>query len=248
MIYSKLRRTNIQNAAGTPVTPRILHMQEPDKLKIVDSSQFQFGDVLDAKSTMELIGKGGGSGADMKMLQAYVNKMTIEYDPATKSVKLISPDGIVIGSADMSSIATEGGEANQDAYSNIKVGSTTLAATSKTDTVEFAGSSVITVAGSTAADKKVTITHNIPTGAAVKAAGFYKFATDAAGHATGLTAVAASDITALIGAHSLTLSKTNAANDTAAITIGSTSYTVGPIPLGDETNPAEGTLRYILNH
>ena len=37
--------------------------------------------------------------------------MTIEYDPATKSVKLISPDGIVIGSADMSSIATEGGVA-----------------------------------------------------------------------------------------------------------------------------------------
>lgn len=145
-------------------------------------------------------------------------------------------------------IVATGGEANQDAYSNIKVGSTTLAATSKTDTVEFAGSSMITVAGSTAAGKKVTITHGTPTGAAVKAAGFYKFATDAAGHATGLTAVAASDITALIGAHSLTLSKTNAANDTAAITIGSTSYTVGPIPLGDETNPAEGTLRYILNH
>ena len=145
-------------------------------------------------------------------------------------------------------IVATGGEANQDAYSNIKVGSTTLAATSKTDTVEFAGSSMITVAGSTAAGKKVTITHNTPTGAAAKTAGFYKFATDSTGHATNLTAVAASDITALIGAHSLTLSKTNAANDTAAITIGSTSYTVGPIPLGDETNPAEGTIRYILNH
>lgn len=145
-------------------------------------------------------------------------------------------------------IVATGGEANQDAYSNIKVGSTTLAATSKTDTVEFAGSSMITVAGSTAAGKKVTITHNTPTGAAAKTTGFYKFATDSTGHATGLTAVAASDITALIGAHSLTLSKTNAANDTAAITIGSTSYTVGPIPLGNETNPAEGTVRYILNH
>lgn len=145
-------------------------------------------------------------------------------------------------------IVATGGEANQDAYSNIKVGSTTLAATSKTDTVEFAGSGLISVAGSTAGGKKVTIGHSNPTGAAVKAAGFYKFATDAAGHATGLTAVAASDITALIGAHSLTLSKTNAANDTAAITIGSTSYTLGPIPLGDETNPAEGTVRYILNH
>lgn len=164
-------------------------------------------------------------------LQSQTNKTNLEA--LTKRV-----DGIV----------ATGGEANQDAYSNIKVGSTTLAATSKTDTVEFAGSSMITVAGSTAAGKKVTITHDTPTGAAAKTAGFYKFATDSTGHATNLTAVAASDITALIGAHSLTLSKTNAANDTAAITIGSTSYTVGPIPLGDETNPAEGTVRYILNH
>ena len=145
-------------------------------------------------------------------------------------------------------IVATGGEANQDAYSNIKVGSTTLAATSKTDTVQFNGSSMITVTGSTTTGKTVTIIHNTPTGAAAKTAGFYKFATDSTGHATNLTAVAASDITALIGAHSLTLSNTNAANDTAAITIGSTSYTVGPIPLGDKTNPTEGTVRYILNH
>lgn len=146
-------------------------------------------------------------------------------------------------------IVATGGEANQDAYSNIKVGSTTLAATSKTDTVAFAGGTNISVAGSTAGgSKSVSFSHAVPTGAAAKTAGFYKFATDSTGHATELTAVAASDITALIGAHSLTLSKTNAANDTAAITIGSTSYTVGPIPLGDETSPAEDTVRYILNH
>lgn len=146
-------------------------------------------------------------------------------------------------------IVATGGEANQDAYSNIKVGATTLAATSKTDTVAFAGGTNISVAGSTASgNKSVSFSHAVPTGAAAKTAGFYKFATDSTGHATNLTAVAASDITALIGAHSLTLSKTNATNDTAAITIGSTSYTVGPIPLGDGTNPAEGTVRYILNH
>ena len=146
-------------------------------------------------------------------------------------------------------IVATGGEANQDAYSNIKVGSTTLAATSKTDTVVFAGGTNINASASNAAgSKSVSFSHATPTGAAAKTAGFYKFATDATGHATNLTDVDASDITALIGAHSLTLSKTNAANDTAAITIGSTSYTVGPIPLGDETNPAEGTVRYILNH
>ena len=146
-------------------------------------------------------------------------------------------------------IVATGGEANQDAYSNIKVGSTTLAATSKTDTVVFAGGTNINASASNAADSKsVSFSHAVPTGAAAKTAGFYKFATDSTGHATNLTAVAASDITALIGAHGLTLSKTNAANDTATITIGSISYTVGPIPLGDETSPAEGTVRYILNH
>lgn len=184
----------------------------------------------DSTPTMEISNglKGVINGADTL---SKTNKTNL--DALTKRV-----DGIV----------ATGGEANQDAYSNIKVASTTLAATSKTDTVEFAGSSMITVVGSTAAGKKVTIYHDTPTGAAANTAGFYKFATDSAGHATNLTTVAASDITALIGAHSLTLSKTNAANDTAVITIGSTSYTVGPIPLGDKTNPAEGTVHYILNH
>lgn len=173
-----------------------------------------------------------------------LNKTINDADLLSKSNKT----GLDALTKRVDGIVATGGEANQDAYSNIKVGSTTLAATSKTDTVEFAGSNIITITGSTTAGKKVTIAHSNPTGAAVKAAGFYKFATDAAGHATNLTAVAASDITTLIGAHSLTLSKTNAENDTAAITIGSTSYTVGPIPLGDETKPAEGTVRYILNH
>lgn len=171
---------------------------------------------------------------DVNTAKTQSNTNKTNLDALTKRV-----DGIV----------ATGGEANQDAYSNIKVGSVTLAATSKTDTVAFSGGTNISVAGSAAGgNKSVSFSHAVPTGAAAKTAGFYKFATDSTGHATGLTAVAASDITALIGAHSLTLSKTNAENDTAAITIGSTSYTVGPIPLGSSTNPAEGTVHYILNH
>lgn len=191
-----------------------------------------------------VIGKNTAGGALIGLTKTFtdtVNTTKTQSDTNKTDLEALTKrvDGIV----------ATGGEANQDAYSNIKVGSTTLAATSKTDTVAFAGGTNISVAGSTAGgNKSVSFSHAVPTGAAAKTAGFYKFATDSTGHATGLTAVAASDITALIGAHSLTLSKTNAANDTAAITIGSTSYTVGPIPLGDETNPAEGTVRYILNH
>lgn len=199
--------------------------------------------ILSALGKELVIGKNTSGGASIGLTKTFTDTVS-----TTKTQSDTNKTNLEALTKRVDGIVATGGEANQDAYSNIKVGSTTLAATSKTDTVEFAGSSMITVAGSTAAGKKVTITHNTPTGAAAKTAGFYKFATDSTGHATNLTAVAASDITALIGAHSLTLSKTNAANDTAAITIGSTSYTVGPIPLGNETNPAEGTVRYILNH
>lgn len=207
--------------------------------------------ITNDNKSIDIINPGDGIEfvADSDALAAVkINADTMTKINTAKSQSDTNKTDITALTKRVDGIVATGGEANQDAYSNIKVGSTTLAATSKTDTVEFAGTGMITVTASTAAGKKVTIIHGNPTGAATKTAGFYKFATDSAGHATGLTAVTASDITALIGAHSLTLSKTNAANDTAAITIGSTSYTVGPIPLGNETNPAEGTVRYILNH
>lgn len=175
------------------------------------------------------------------------SKLTTKIDTA-KSQSDTNKTDLAALNKRVDGIVATGGEANQDAYSNIKVGSTTLAATSKTDTIEFTSSGLIYIAGSNDEGKKVYFGHSTPSGAAVNKAGFYKFATDSVGHAINLTAVTASDITALIGAHSLTLSKTNAANDTAAITIGSTSYTVGPIPLGDETSPAKDTVRYILNN
>lgn len=146
-------------------------------------------------------------------------------------------DGIIAG----------GGEPNQNAYSHVKIGAVDIAASGKTDTITFAAGTNATVTGD-ASKKTVTFAHANPTGAKATTAGLYKIATDAQGHVTGTTAVAASDITNLIGGHSLTLSKTNADNDTAAITIGSTSYTIAPIPLGDEANPAKDTVRYILNN
>lgn len=213
----------------------------------------------DSKALAALVNAGGsipafhvGDGLDINSTKTdallKINDDTIAKINTAKTQSDTNKTDLAALTKRVDGIVATGGEANQDAYSNIKVGTTTLGATSKTDTVEFSGSSMITVIGSNSAGKKVTIVHDTPTGAAAKTAGFYKFATDSTGHATGLTAVAASDITALIGANSLTLSKTNATNDTAAITIGSASYTVGPIPLGDETNPAEDTVRYILNH
>lgn len=237
------RTIGITNALNTKINKSFIGFGMKDEHTLLANSNDGTSKSVLSTDDNFVIGTSSSADASIKLS----SELTTKIDTA-KSQSDTNKTDLAALAKRVDGIVATGGEANQDAYSNIKVGSTTLAATSKTDTVEFAGSGLISVAGSTAAGKKVTIDHSNPTGAAVKAAGFYKFATDAAGHATNLTAVAASDITALIGAHSLTLSKTNAANDTAAITIGSTSYTVGPIPLGDTTNPAEGTVRYILNH
>lgn len=71
----------------------------------------------------------------------------------------------------------EGAEVNQNAFSNVKVGSTTVAADSKTDTVEFVAGSNITLTPD-AANDKITIaatdtTYSDFTGATSSAAGIH---------------------------------------------------------------------------
>lgn len=176
-----------------------------------------------------------------------ISQATLDDISNTKSESAKNKTDIADLMSRVDDIITSGGEPNQNAYSHVKIGAVDVAATGKTDTITFAAGTNATVTGD-ASEKTVTFAHANPTGAKATTAGLYKIATDAQGHVTGTTAVAASDITNLIGGHSLTLSRTNADNDTAAITIGSTSYTIAPIPLGDNTNPAEDTVRYILNN
>lgn len=243
------------NTDGT----RTIGLTDAVNLKI-DQSIHGFGvHADDSKALAALVNAGGaipafhvGDGLDINATKTdallKINDDTIAKINTAKTQSDTNKTNLDALVKRVDGIVSIGGEANQDAYSNIKVGTTTLAATSTTDTIEFSGSSKISVIANNAAGKTITIVHDTPTGAAAKTAGFYKFATDSTGHATDLTAVTASDITALIGDHSLRLDKTNATDDTATIAINGTSYTVGPIPLGNETNPAEGTVRYILNH
>ena len=118
-------------------------------------------------------------------------------------------------------------EVNQNAFSNVKVGSTTAAASAKTDTLEIEGSGSVSVSAS---GKKVTIsgtntTYAVATSAAnglmskddkakldavaasannythptatSRASGMYKITVDGTGHVTAATAIAKADITGL---------------------------------------------------
>lgn len=89
---------------------------------------------------------------------------------------------------------------NQNAFSNVKVGSTTVAADTTTDTLELVAGSNITITPD-ATNDKITIaatdtvyTHPTHTAAA---SGLYKVTVDNKGHVTGTSAVTKSDITSL---------------------------------------------------
>ena len=67
-----------------------------------------------------------------------------------------------------------GAEANQNAYANIKVGATTIAADSKTDTLEIAAGSNITITPDAASDKITITATNSTYGAAGSSLGLVK--------------------------------------------------------------------------
>lgn len=99
----------------------------------------------------------------------------------------------------LSGIAT-GAEVNQNAFSNVVVGSTTIAADSKTDSLTIVAGDNVTLTPD-ATNDKLTIaatdtvyTHPTYTS---KSAGLYKVTVDGTGHVSAATAVAKSDITAL---------------------------------------------------
>ena len=91
-------------------------------------------------------------------------------------------------------------EVNQNAFSNVKVGDTTIEADSKTDTLTFEAGENITLTPD-AENDKVTISatdtvYTHPT-YSPKSEGLYKVTVDETGHVSNTTAVTKSDITAL---------------------------------------------------
>lgn len=94
----------------------------------------------------------------------------------------------------------DGAEVNQNAFSNITVGFTTIAADAKTDTLTLVAGNNVTITPD-ATNDKITIAatdtvYTHPTYTA-KTSGLYKITVDGTGHVSGATAVAKSDITGL---------------------------------------------------
>ena len=89
-------------------------------------------------------------------LTYFYNKLKTIFQLQESGKGLSTNDYTTAEKTKLSGIA-EGAEVNQNAFSNVKVGSTTVAADSKTDTLEIAGGTNITVTPD-ATNDKITIT------------------------------------------------------------------------------------------
>lgn len=105
----------------------------------IDTGKFKFGDGTTPWNSLSY-----GAGADIALASAQANGL--------------------MSSTDYSKLAgiASGAQVNQNAFSNVKVGSSTVAADSKTDTLELAAGSNITLTPDTINDK-VTIAATVPT-------------------------------------------------------------------------------------
>ena len=89
---------------------------------------------------------------------------TIAYDSTNKKItKTINgtTSDIVTAATLKTAMGLDGAEANQNAFSNVKVGSTIVAADSKTDTLELVAGSNVTLTPD-ATNDKVTIAVTLP--------------------------------------------------------------------------------------
>ena len=129
-------------------------------------------------------------------IQSYVTGLGYITDPGVSKITTAAGTHTAISNATgavsfniptkTSHLTNDSGyEANQNAFSNIKVSSTTIAADAKTDTLEIAAGTGITLTPD-ATNDKVTIAHSATgTGTAQTTQALYPITYDAQGHITG---------------------------------------------------------------
>ena len=129
-------------------------------------------------------------------IQSYVTGLGYITDPGVSKITTAAGTHTTISNATgavsfniptkTSHLTNDSGyEANQNAFSNIKVSSTTIAADAKTDTLEIAAGTGITLTPD-ATNDKVTIAHSATgTGTAQTTQALYPITYDAQGHITG---------------------------------------------------------------
>lgn len=124
---------------GTASAGSAKKLSRADHVHPVDSSRAP----TDHASSSTTYGKGTSTNYGHVKLSDATNSTTAAASGGTAATPKAVKDALDAAKSYADSIVEAGGgEVNQNAFSNVKVGSTTIAADSKTDTVEFVGSNV----------------------------------------------------------------------------------------------------------
>ena len=139
-----------------------------------------------------------------------------------------------------------GAEVNQNAFSNIKVGSTTVAADAKTDTVELVGSQHVTITPD-ATNDKITIATDIQDQTAYTSKGSAtkvpQITTNSLGQVTGITEVTISGVTPASHTHGNITNdgKIGSDADRAVVTTTGGAVTTADLTTASPSVPSSGT-------
>lgn len=163
--------------------------------------------VLGAALTKSDVGLGNvaNTGDSATPVEGGTTKFTTggAYTELAKKVDVVEGKGLSTNdytTAEKNKLAgiAAGAEVNQNAFSNVKVGSTTVAADTKTDTLELVGSQHITITPD-ATNDKITIATDIADQTAYSAKGSAtkvpQITTNSLGQVTGITEVTISGVT-----------------------------------------------------
>lgn len=148
----------LSNTSTNPVQNKIIYSALGGKVDVVSGKGLSTNDYTTTEKN-KLAGIATGAEVNQNAFtNVKVGTSTISADAKTDTLTLTAGTNITLTpdtSADSVTIATSA-EVNQNAFSNVKVGSTTIAADSKTDTLELVAGSNVTITPD-ATNDKVTI-------------------------------------------------------------------------------------------
>lgn len=255
-----------KNGDTVPITNKIANISVPTKTSDItnDSGFITSSSVPTATTTTPKMDGTAAVGTETKWAKG-------DHVHPSDSTKVDKVDGMGLSSNDyttadktkLTNIAA-GAEVNQNAFSNIKVGSVTVAADTKTDTVEFVGGTNVTITPDATNDKiTITATDTTYSDATTSASGLMSASdkTKLNGIATGAevnqnafsnvkvgsTTVAAdakTDTLEFVAGNNITITP-DATNDKITITATDTTYTpASETPLMDGTATVGTSAKY----
>ena len=203
IVYPKTITDAVYTNDGKTITEEIINLKIKDESLTEKTTKLET-DVKNLDETLKTIPTDLSDYADLsELINGKANQSELNTHVNNTNIHITTAERTNWNSAKThadSTHAPSDAQANQNAFSNVTVGTSTISADTPTDTLTLVAGSNITITPDitndkiTIASKDTVYTHPSYT---AKSAGLYKVTVDATGHISAATAVTKSDITAL---------------------------------------------------